>query len=156
MQAPARQRRRSAAVAVETAFVLPIFLLFLFGIYEFGRLLFTQQVMDAAARETARYAVSVINAETITEQHMSDYARQRMFGMDQKVGNFQLNVEGIALKDGDSHKVGDPPFSWKDAGPTDGVRVRISGNFLTPLPQFIFFGKTITLSSTAVMYSEGN
>ena len=52
----ARKRRRGAAV-VEFALVVPIFLVLLFGIIEFGRLMMVQQVLVNASREGARRAV---------------------------------------------------------------------------------------------------
>jgi hypothetical protein len=49
-----RSKRRGAAL-VEMAFVLPIALLFLLGIMEYGRYMMVRQVMEAASREGARY-----------------------------------------------------------------------------------------------------
>jgi Flp pilus assembly protein TadG len=54
-------RRRHAAHLVEFAFVVPIFLLFIFGILEYSRYVMTLQVMTNAAREGARYAVVTTN-----------------------------------------------------------------------------------------------
>jgi Flp pilus assembly protein TadG len=51
-----RSRRRGAA-AVEFAVVAPVFLLLVFGIVEFGRMLMVHQVLTNAAREGARRAV---------------------------------------------------------------------------------------------------
>lgn len=49
-------RRRGAAI-VEMAFVLPVFLMFVFGIFEYGRFLMMHQVLHNAARDAARWAV---------------------------------------------------------------------------------------------------
>jgi Flp pilus assembly protein TadG len=43
---------------VEAAIILPVFLIFLFGIFEAGRFLNTRQVLTNAAREGARLAVT--------------------------------------------------------------------------------------------------
>lgn len=57
-----RPRRRSStnsqsgAVAVEFALVLPIFLVLVLGIFEFGRAFNIQISLSEAAREAARYA----------------------------------------------------------------------------------------------------
>lgn len=48
--------RRGTAV-VEFALIAPLFLLLLFGIFEFGRLVMVQQLITNAAREGARMAV---------------------------------------------------------------------------------------------------
>src|SRR4029079_17974059 len=54
------RRSRCGAAAVETALVLPLALLFLFGIIEYSRFVMTLQVVTNAAREGARYAVTHI------------------------------------------------------------------------------------------------
>jgi hypothetical protein len=50
----ARLRRDSGAAAVEFALVLPLLLLILFGIIDFGRMLNAQITINEAAREGAR------------------------------------------------------------------------------------------------------
>jgi Flp pilus assembly protein TadG len=52
-----RRNTREGAAAVEFALVVPIFLLFVFGIIEFGRAIMVQQVLVNASREGARQAV---------------------------------------------------------------------------------------------------
>lgn len=59
----ARSRARRGISTLETALALPILLLLLFGIFDFGRLLFTHMALQHAVTEGARYAV--------TGQHMS-------------------------------------------------------------------------------------
>lgn len=49
-----QQRARSGAAAVEFAIVLPIFLMILFGIIQFGSVLFLHSNMLNAARDTVR------------------------------------------------------------------------------------------------------
>src|SRR5205807_1594103 len=58
-------RSRTAAVTVETALVLPIALLFILGIFEYGRYLMTMQLMNNAAREGVRYAVTHLQPVTL-------------------------------------------------------------------------------------------
>jgi Flp pilus assembly protein TadG len=48
--------RRSGAVAVELAVMLPLVLVLLFGVWDVGRILETQQLLSNAAREGAREA----------------------------------------------------------------------------------------------------
>lgn len=50
-------RKRHGASAVEFAVVLPIFIIFLLGILEFGRIIMVQQVVVNAAREGCRRAI---------------------------------------------------------------------------------------------------
>ena len=48
--------KRDAVAAVEFALVLPVLLLILFGIINFGTLMYDQAVITNAAREGARWA----------------------------------------------------------------------------------------------------
>lgn len=52
-----RRRNRLGAAAVEFAVVAPLFVLLLFGLLEFGRMVMVQQVITNASREGARRAV---------------------------------------------------------------------------------------------------
>lgn len=50
------RKSRGQALA-EFALVIPVFLLLLYGIIEFGRYVYTVQILNNAAREGARYAI---------------------------------------------------------------------------------------------------
>jgi Flp pilus assembly protein TadG len=50
-------RETKGASMVEFALVLPILILILFGIIEFGILIYNQQVITNASREGARYGI---------------------------------------------------------------------------------------------------
>ena len=66
-----RPVRDSGAVAVEFALILPIFLLLVFAVIDFGRMLNAQITLTEAAREGARTAAvtrSKDDAETRAEQ----------------------------------------------------------------------------------------
>ena len=49
-----RRNTRLGTTAVETALVLPVFLLFVFGMVELGRVVFVQHVLNSACRKAAR------------------------------------------------------------------------------------------------------
>ena len=49
--------RRCGATITEFAIVAPIFFLFVFGAFEFGRAIMVQQILTNAAREGARQAI---------------------------------------------------------------------------------------------------
>ena len=59
---------------VEFALVLPILLLVMLGIIEFGRLLFTYSMISAASREGARYAAAAGRVPSTGTQRHSDCA----------------------------------------------------------------------------------
>ena len=61
MNIEARQRRSTSergTAIVESAIILPVFFLLLFGVFEASRFMNTQQVLTNAAREGARFAVT--------------------------------------------------------------------------------------------------
>ncbi|MDP6689752.1 MAG: TadE/TadG family type IV pilus assembly protein [Alphaproteobacteria bacterium] len=71
------RRDRRGAIAIEFALILPVLLLILFGIVEFGAIMFTRHVMFYSAREAARAYVTGIAdsteaAVTIAEDLLSE------------------------------------------------------------------------------------
>jgi len=67
-----RQRKRSGAVLVETAVVLPIFFTFIFAFIEFGHCFMTIHSLNSAARRAARLGV----AEDTTSAEVESLAQQ--------------------------------------------------------------------------------
>jgi Flp pilus assembly protein TadG len=75
---------RSGATAVEMAFLLPVFMLFLLGICEFGRALWTQTALQFAVEAAARCAAvspSLCTAPGGTSMDVPAYAASQAFGM---------------------------------------------------------------------------
>jgi len=72
-----RRRARSGSAAVEFAIVLPIFLMLLFGIIQFGAVLFLHNNMVNAARETVRRMsvaeLDAATAPTYAQNYLSDW-----------------------------------------------------------------------------------
>jgi Flp pilus assembly protein TadG len=52
-------KREDGAAAVEFAILLPLLMLILFGIIEFGLVLYNQEVITNASREGARYGIVI-------------------------------------------------------------------------------------------------
>jgi Flp pilus assembly protein TadG len=55
---PSSERNRGGTAVVETAIVLPLFLLVVMGVIEFGRAFMVAQLLTNAAREGAREAIT--------------------------------------------------------------------------------------------------
>lgn len=62
---------RGGAQAVELAFALPILLMFMFGIMEFGRVMWVQGTLQHAVEEAGRY---VMIHGSATNEEVRDYA----------------------------------------------------------------------------------
>lgn len=67
-----KPERRGAAL-VEAAVVLPLLLLIVMGIIEFGRAMMVVQLITNGAREGARRAVLDGSTNTIVEQHVKSF-----------------------------------------------------------------------------------
>lgn len=80
-------KKERGSVLVEFAIVLPLLLIILFGIIEFGLLMYNKQVLTNAAREGARYGV-VVKANNYLDSdvigRVKDYSGEHLitFGND--------------------------------------------------------------------------
>jgi Flp pilus assembly protein TadG len=164
------KRRHGGATIAESALVLSMFLLFLFGIFEYGRFIFLTQVATNAARAGARYAsINIDKPSTFvatdvdaSTPSITKYVRNQMGGADTMMGSFAVTAFPC-----DATKLYlDPPVvaakttytSWNDASFPDRIGVKITGNYQPILPSFIFYmttGSVIPLNITACSSSEG-
>src|SRR5580765_7157069 len=98
-------RSHGGATAVEMAFLLPVFLLLLLGIEEFGRALWTQTALQYASEVAARCAA--VNPSACP--NVPAYASSQAFGMsipasafnydgDFKCGGVASNATGVGGK----------------------------------------------------------
>lgn len=91
---------QSGAAAVEFALILPVMLLFIFGIIEFGLFLYDKQVLTNACREGARVGVVVrtprnqVNEDAEIRAAVLQYARDHLvtFGADGTLGNDDIDI----------------------------------------------------------------
>ncbi|MDX1600430.1 MAG: TadE/TadG family type IV pilus assembly protein [Anaerolineales bacterium] len=67
-----RAQHTAGQAMVEFVFALPILLLLIAGIIEFGRLMAVHSVINAASREAARFAASAGDAGPGTQRHYQD------------------------------------------------------------------------------------
>lgn len=97
----ARSRRRGMT-AVESALVLSVFLMLLFGMFEYCRFLMVLHITNNATRDGARYAV--VNADKPADFDRNDYTDTtgRVYDSIQKyttarMGGVQQNIEGFRV-----------------------------------------------------------
>ena len=127
-------RRDRGAAAVEMAIVMPLLLMLIFGIIEFGLLLTAQIGVTAAAREGARAA---------TVDAAPSAARDRVRLLD---SDYQIEA-------GKSHGCGRNPAPGDDAV----IVVTYEHRFLTPLGGLVGmmggagWGDSIDVAATGVM-----
>jgi Flp pilus assembly protein TadG len=140
--------RRGGATLLETSAIIVLASMFLFGIIEYGRLLFVRQVMDNAAREGARHAVVRVLEDDV-DGGTKAVVHQRMAGVQNMLQNFEV-------------KVYKADSTGKPAGSPDGaefgahIAVEIACDYEPVLPTFLLMGTTFHLRSKVLMNSEAN
>jgi Flp pilus assembly protein TadG len=159
-----RASRQRGQSMTEFALMLPILLLLLFAIFDFGRMLFMYNQLSAAAREGARYGslVGVAANQNHTPQYI-DCAGIRQAVRD-KLG-LPVNLPNSAIKIGYDKGQGPIVFTC-DSGPSRNaiergdrvvVTVESSHRFVTPflgaldpIPFSFTASRTILKSGTQV------
>jgi Flp pilus assembly protein TadG len=87
-----KRKSRRGAAAVEMGFVLPIFLMVIFGIIEFGRAFSAQHLLDSAARLGARRSIVDGATNVDVEQRVKDYCTG-VLGVSQNAVTVTLGLE---------------------------------------------------------------
>jgi len=140
-----RKKRTRGQALVEFALVLPVFLLVLCGILDFGFMLYSRMTVINASREGARVAVTAADPTTIPSISQGT-ALNAAFGLD--TGSLAVASNCIAIKTSGSCN-----FSTKTASQAgDGVVVTVTYTYRTFFP--LFFGATFPMSSTVQMVRE--
>ena len=141
-------KKRKGAAIIEAALVLPLFLLLIMGIMEYGRFLMIRHVVDNAAREGARYAV-VHTYDKVT----ADVVDKVNTSLGSQAGT--LTTKTVAVYEAHATtgaNVGD----WKNAKFGGLIAVEINGDYHPVLAGFLFMPNTFHIKTIATMRSEAN
>jgi Flp pilus assembly protein TadG len=146
MIATARTSRRWGATIVETAFVLIPLTMFIFGIFEYGRLLMDWNLLNNAAREGCRFALAN-NVDPNINTDVQNIVITYMAGRNSSFSGFTVNVSG-------THSGTTTPVN--NLSPGDPITVTVSGQyqFLNAIPLVTNIG-AFTLNSSVTMICEG-
>lgn len=148
-----RRGARHGAAAVEMAFVAIVFFLFLFGIIEYARFVFTMDIMDAAARTGARYAVANVRDGT----NLKSNTRQKVTTTLAGVVYVPTSSIDVDPWDFSSQAVlaGSPTPGPETAKFGQGIRVRVTAAYQPLLPVFVK-NKVTSITQTSIMTCESN
>jgi len=124
-----RFHKQEGAAAVEFALLLPVLLIILLGIIDFGLYFYNDLQLTHAARDAARY-LSVGNS-TGAQQALDD-AKDRLVS---------TSTPAVTLTPGSQ-------------GQEATVTVTATYNFITPLPAFVGIGSSVGINASAVMRRE--
>jgi Flp pilus assembly protein TadG len=153
-QRRACQRRRRGVSAVEAALVLPVVIIFLFGILEYGRYLMMLQVLTNAAREGAHYALVHTQPVTIAGVTYGNATSDVTNTINQALGGQTLVGQNVQIYASDS--VGNNIGAWTSTQVGQSVCVRITGNYHVIMGGMLFLPNTIPVVAQCVMRSESN
>jgi Flp pilus assembly protein TadG len=137
--------RRRGATAVETALVIIPTVMFMFGTFEYGRLIMDWNVLNNAAREGCRYALVNNTATTIS----TDVTNTVTTRMGQEIGSFTSFTVTVS---GTHAGVATPV---NNLVPGDLITVTASGQykFMNVIPFFPM--PALTMTSAVTMVCEG-
>jgi Flp pilus assembly protein TadG len=152
-----RQRRRGA-VTVEMAMVSMVLFLFMFALFEYGRITMMLQIMENAARAGCRQAIATASTTSSTTANatVKSVVTQALGG--QPFANSTDPVISIYKADNAGNNTGD----WTTTTFGNNIVVQVSGDYRLLFPTFGFLPQTgtatnsIHLNVKCMMRSEAN
>src|SRR5262245_9265167 len=145
---------RRGAATVETALVLPLVLLFMFGIFEYGRYFMTMQLLNNAAREGARYAIVHLQPVTLGSTTYGNATSDVANVVNSVTAGVTLNNQNINVYASDAQ--GNNLGSWTGAQAGQSVTVQITGNFQFMAAAFLGLPSSIAVNVKSAMDAEAN
>ena len=142
-----RNPRRHGTTLVETAVVIGACLLFLFAIFEYGRIIMLQQVVTDATREGARYAVA--NTNTQPTPNLQTYVSNYLAGQPLTVTRFNA-----FQADPNNNYANIGP--WQNAPFAQPIVIQLQASYTPIFPSFNFLKNPVILNAESTMCSEGN
>lgn len=156
-----RARNDRGTTIVEFALVLPIFLLLVFGIFDFGRYFFVDHTLQYATREGMRLALvgrtltdgngNPMSREASIIQTIKDKASMAVDPSDPSLSIYIFQI-GSDYSD---------PSNWQNLPPNAGgpgspmrVRTRYTYEFMTPLIGAFFTGGKILVEAQGTYRNE--
>jgi Flp pilus assembly protein TadG len=141
------ENRRRGATAVETALVLIPLLMFLFGIFEYGRLLMDWNLLNNAAREGGRYALAN-NQDPAISTDVSTIVTNYMAGRSTSFSGFTVSVSGVSMS-GPNAGTAYTGNGVNNLAPGDQITVTVTGNY-----QFMNIIPTVSAPNAFLMTSS--
>ena len=149
-----KNMRRSGAVLVEAAMVLPLVLLFILGLMEYSRYLMTLHVLTNAVTVGATYAARhtdpiYFNGTTYgnANSNVTTIVTNALAGQ-------QLTGQTISVFESDA--LGNNLGTWTGAQAGQYVCVQITGTYSFMLPTLLGLPSTLSQTFQSVKISEGN
>jgi Flp pilus assembly protein TadG len=149
-----RARYRAGAVLVEAGLVLPLALMLLLGVMEFGRYFMTMQVFNNAARVGAEYASKHTSAIVISGVTYGNATSNVQNAVTSQLGGLTLNGQAINVYESDQY--GNNIGTWTSATAGEYICVQITGTYQFSVPKMLSLPSSMNVTFQSVMISEGN
>jgi Flp pilus assembly protein TadG len=140
--------RRPAAAVIEFAVVVPVLLMFVLGIIEYGRMLMVAQVTTNASREGARYAVQADTTASGVDTYVRNYLKSA------SVPDAAITTVALEYLDATNTWQTCTSPSTQTQGTQVRVRVEIDFTKVSWLPSTVFVPSGTLLKGTTVMRKE--
>jgi Flp pilus assembly protein TadG len=144
-----RRHRTRGQALVEFAVVLPVFLLILSGILDFGFLLYSRMTVISSAREGARVAIDAPKSTVAQAQQIPNIIQSRVTAVAGGLNQGDLLVESSCVPKTTACSFTSAANLAK-AG--DSVNVKVTYQYHSIFP--LLFGQSIPMSSTVQMVLE--
>ena len=141
-----RKQIRRGVATVEAALVLPICFVFIFGLFDFCRLLMVRQVVTNAAREGARYAT--VSTASVTTAQVQTVVTNFLAGQVPAGATISVYLANPAT----GANLGD----WTTAQLGQAIGVQVTASYTPILSKFSLLPATVPVVETAIMRSEAN
>jgi len=151
------QSKEQGATLVEFALILPILILFVFAIVDFGRYFFIQHTLQYATREGMRLAL--VGGTITREEELLDRTDSMRTIIREKV-SLAINPDDLQINVFEVNPDFSDPDSWdetSDAGGPDAimrVRTRYNLNFITPIIGSFFSENSILVQVQGTYRNE--
>ena len=127
------------AVILETALMLMILLMLMFGIFDVGRVLYTSNSLTYAVREAARAGAVQTSC---SGSAFSDSAKARVIARFKPFGGANVTSANVSIQ----------PSSGCPVGGYDSVGVTYTFRWITPLPTLLRWGADSTRLHAQAIY----
>lgn len=151
------QARRTGAAIIEFAAVVPVLLLFVMGIVEYGRLVMVAQVTTGASREGARYAVQADATPSAVDQYVRTYLTQSSIpaqAVTTVAIEYRVPAGNTAYTPENQGWVPATGLTALTPGTAVRVRVEVSYRAVSWLPNGVLLPSGTQLKGTTIMRKE--
>lgn len=150
MLCKSRKSGQQGASMVEFAIILPLLLLLLLAIIEFGALFWVKLTMQHAVREGARYAITGrVDLDPDPDEHLRPRAVAEKIKLS-SLGLYDSVVTGMTVTDPDGNELG----GFGGPGETVVIKLQCSWPLLTPLVRPFFGEGTYNFTVSSAMRNE--